>query len=214
MTEAEVRHWERTFALSPRTRDELYRAMFDRLEDIEHDVLHHDFNSRSLLEAIKLEEEMQPILARKFEDLAARHYTVAREEVVAGKKETDIRLVVSQTLKAVAEIKIGDRYSVNDLLNALESQLLGQYLRHSSCAAGCLLITYAGRKSFEHPVTCTPLTFAEVINLLSARAAELEIASKGRVRLGVFGLDLTDPLKRGVGEKKSLPKAKGTRAPK
>lgn len=214
MTEAEVRQWERTFAVPPRTRDELYRAMFDRLEDIEHDVLHHDFNDRSLLEAIKLEEEMQPVLARRFEDSAAKHYTVAREEVVAGRKETDIRLVVSQTLKAVTEIKIGDRYSVNELLDALESQLLGQYLRHSSCAAGCLLVTYAGRKSFEHPITGAPLAFAEVIDLLSARAAELEAASKGRVRLGVFGLDLTDPLKRGVAKKKGPTKAKGPRAGK
>lgn len=212
-SEAEVRQWERTFATAPRTRDDLFRAMFDRLEDIEHDVLHHDFNERSLLQAITLEEDMQPILARKFEDMASKHYTVAREEVVAGKKETDIRLVVTQSLKAVAEIKIGDRYSANDLLGALETQLLGQYLRHGSCTAGCLLITYAGRKkSFDHPVTGASLTFADVINLLKVRASELEENAKGRVRLGVFGLDLTDPLKRSAVKKKAPRKARGPRA--
>lgn len=96
--------------------------------------------------------------------------------------------------RAVIEVKIGDNWSVSELEAALDRQVIGQYLRHRSCSAGCLLVTYAGRKGFEEPGTGVAMTFEQVMARLKAKAALTEGAEQGRIRLSVMGLDLRSPL--------------------
>ncbi len=54
----EFRNWERTFEAPPKTRDDLFRVMLDRLDDIDHDIRHHDFSDRATLAAIDQETEI------------------------------------------------------------------------------------------------------------------------------------------------------------
>lgn len=193
--ETELSAWESGLARIPRSRDELFVTMMNRLNDIEHDTLHGDFNDRADLQAILRETEMQPRIARKLHDSARGHYQVTREDEVADKKEPDIRLVASGFEgKAAIEIKLGDNWSVRELEAAIRDQLVAQYLRHSGCLAGCLLVTYSGRKGFDHPETGAKMSFDEVIRHLSAYAETLEAEETGRIRLGVTGLDLRPPL--------------------
>ena len=105
---------------------------------------------------------MQRTLALRISAKANGAYTVTREEEVADGKRTDIRLsAIEVDQKVVAEVKISDNnWSLTDLIHALRNQLVGQYLRHSNCKAGCLLLTYHGRKNYWiHPVTKARLTF-------------------------------------------------------
>ena len=191
----ELREWEKRFEYAPRNRNELFLAMLDRLDDIQHDILHHDFSDRHILANINQESEMQPLLARKLQDAARGHYSVGREEEVADKKKTDIRLSgTASNDRCVIEIKLGDNWSVNELERAITEQLLAQYLRHQSCSAGCLLITYAGRKGFENPDTSKPISFENVIERLASHAATIEMSEKGRIRLAIVGLDLRPQL--------------------
>lgn len=123
---------------------------------------------------------------------------MTREEEVADGKHTDIRLAaVDGGQKAVIEVKIADRWSLPQLQQALRNQLLGQYLRDSTCKAGCLLLTYHGRKQrWErqvHPGNKEKLTFSQVVELLEDEALVIEQERAYDVRLAVFGLDLTDP---------------------
>ncbi len=191
----EVRTWEDRYETPPKNRDELFQVMLDRLDDIRHDILHHDFNDRADLEKISREEEMQPKLARKLEDAARGQFHVTREEEVAGRKETDIRLLAPSSDKAVVEIKIGDRCSLNELLTAVDDQLIKKYLRHNRCTAGCLLVTYAGRTGFRCPETGKEISFGEVIRRVRGHAKQREAEEKGRIRVDVVGLDLRDPLR-------------------
>lgn len=195
LTEAEIRVWEERWETVPRNRDELFQVMMDRLDDIDHDLRHHDFTERPILLPIEEESAMQLVLTKKMQDAARGCYRVSREEEVADKKETDIRLSATGfDGRAVIEIKIGDRCSLNGLEATITEQLVGKYMRHNSCTAGCLLITYGGRKGFHDPQGGGSLTFAEVINRLNAYAAKVEQDERGRIRLGVVGLDLTNPL--------------------
>lgn len=192
----EVRTWEARYETPPKNRDELFQVMLDRLDDIRHDILHHDFNDRGDLEKITREEDMQPKLAKKFEDAARGQFHVTREEEVGGKKETDVRLLASASPdKAVIEIKIGDNCSLAELITAVDDQLIKKYLRHNSCTAGCLLVTYAGRTGFKCPQTNKKIGFAEVIRRVRDHAKARETEEKGRIRVDVIGLDLRDPLK-------------------
>lgn len=192
MTAATFRSWEQQYETPPATPDDLFRIMMDRLDDIEQDVRHHPFSDRHILKPIQAETAMQPLLAKKVEDAGRNVYQVTREEEVADKKETDIRLLAGAAGKAVIEIKIGDRYSVRQLEAAICQQLKDKYLRHPDCRVGCLLITYAGLSNFQNPATRKRMNFEDVVTHLRAYASELEAADDRDIRMGVATLDLRD----------------------
>ena len=179
----------------PRDSDGLFTVMMDRLGDLAHDLTHDDFTNRPTLRGIGTEPEMQRNLAREIRQRANGIYKVTREEEVADKKHPDIRLsAANRDLKAVIEVKIADNWTLTDLERALRNQLAGQYLRHSNCSAGCLLLTYHGRKKYwVHPETRKRIIFPELVALLNDKARAIENESTSDVRIAVFGLDLTDP---------------------
>jgi hypothetical protein len=98
--------------------------------------------------------------------------------------------------KAVIEVKIADkRWSLTDLARALRTQLVDRYLRHDSCKAGYLLLTYHGTKKYwQHPETRRRLGFAEILKYLASFAEDIEQERGYSVCLAVRGLDLTDPV--------------------
>ena len=179
----------------PRNSDALFTVMMDRLDDLAYDLAHDDFTIRSTLRRIGTEAEMQRNLAREFRQRGNGVYNVTREEEVADKKHPDIRLsVANRDLKAAIEVKIADNWTPTELKEALENQLDGQYLRHSTCRAGCLLLTYHGRRQYWiHPEIRKRMMFLELVALLKGKARDIENASTRGIRIAVFGLDLTDP---------------------
>lgn len=122
-------------------------------------------------------------------------YVVVREEEVADHKLPDIRLAATRgDQRVAAEVKIADNdWSVADLEHALEHQVLGQYLRHDRCRAGCLVLTYAGPKRWNSPAGGGRIDFPQLVAHLNVKAQELEETANGKVRLVVVGIDLTDP---------------------
>lgn len=188
---------ETRYEMPPHDRDGLFTVMLDRLDDLAHDISHHDFTDRRTLRRITDEVEMQRTLSLRIEAKARGAFVVTREDEVADLKRTDIRLSsVTGEQKAAIEVKLADkRWSLTDLERALRSQLDGQYLRHVNCRAGCLLLTYDGRKKFwQHPETRTRLNFQAMVAYLNEKARALEIEKMHSVRIAVVGLDLTDPL--------------------
>ncbi len=191
----EVVGLEKGLDAPPQDRDGLFTIMIDRIEDLAHDLMHDDFTDRRTLRTIKEETEMQRTLARRLRDAAKGAYTVSREEEVADLKKTDIRLVATRgDQKAVIEVKIADKWSLRELEHALRAQLVAQYLRHQTCKAGCLLLTYHGtKKCWKHPDKRSSLSFIEATEYLQGIAQVIEKELDYEVRLTVYGLDLTDP---------------------
>lgn len=186
---------ERRYEISPRDRDGLFDLLLDRLEDLAHDLRCGDFSDRRTVRSINDEPEMQRTIAWRLCARANDAYTVTREEEVADGKSPDIRLLAVGTDQKVAvEIKIADRWSLKDLECGLRKQLVGQYLRHSNCTAGCLLLTYHGRKQYwrSDPVTRKRLAFHDVVSFLREKATEIERERRYDVRVAVFDLDLSD----------------------
>ena len=195
-TPEDVRVLDERLEAPPRGRDGLFAVMMDRLDDLAHDLAHHDFSDRRTVLSITEEREMQRTLALRIHAKANGAYTVAREEEVADGRRTDIRLsAVDGGHRAVVEVKIADNgWSLADLERALRSQLAGRYLRHTTCKAGCLLLTYHGSKRYWlHPETRKRIGFSEVVEFLRDRSRSIEQETSHEVRLAVFGLDLTDP---------------------
>ena len=187
---------ENNLEAPPRDRDGLFAVMMDRLDDLAHDLAHHDFSNWRTVRRITEESEMQRTLAWHIDARANGAYRVTREEEVADRKRTDIRLLaVNGHQAAVVEVKIADHWSLTDLDQALHNQLVGKYLRHSNCKAGCLLLTYIGQKGYwKHPtISRKRLEFSEICEFLEDKAQALEKENQDSVRITVFALDLTDP---------------------
>jgi hypothetical protein len=92
-------------------------------------------------------------------------------------------------------VKIADNWTIEDLHRALTNQLVGQYLRHITSKAGCLLLTFAGRKNYWlRAGDDRRIPFEEVINELTEHAARIQSDSRGEYRLAVVALDLRDPV--------------------
>ena len=160
----------------PRDRDGLFAMMMDRLDDLAHDLTHHDFTIRRTVGRIPEESEMQRYLSRSIADRANGIYVVTREEEVADNKHTDIRLsATNRDLKAVIEVKIADKWTLANLERALRCQLVEQYLRHSNCRTGCLLLTYHGRKTcWVQSETKKRIPFSELVAHLNNKARAIE----------------------------------------
>ena len=192
----EVIDLENRYEAPPQDRDSLFDLMIDRLEDLADYYAHGDFSNRRTIQNISEEAEMQRTLAGQLEDKANGAYVVTREEEVADRKRTDIRLLtIKGNQKAVIEVKIADkRWTLSQLEQALCSQLVGKYLRDANCKAGCLLLTNHNEKKFWiHPETNKRIHFSELIAFLKNKAMALEEEKLHTIRISVFGLDLTEP---------------------
>ena len=194
LSEDDIRQLDKYGEAPPADRDGMYEIMTDRLADIEHDLL-SEFDERALLASITDENVMQRTLARRLKDRANHAYKIDREAEVTNARKTDVRLrSVCGDQQAVIELKLANNgWSMRDLLNALERQLVGQYLQHDDCKAGCLLITIAKDRTWEHPETRACLEFPEMITLLRKRAAEIAEELGHAARIGVIGIDLRPP---------------------
>ncbi|HEX4966376.1 MAG TPA: hypothetical protein VF173_36545 [Thermoanaerobaculia bacterium] len=202
-TAEEVVALEKRFEMPPNDRDSLFACMMHRLDDLAHDLAHHEFTIRRTLQTINDETEMQRNLARNLLDAAKGAYKVSREEEVADLKKPDIRLATARgDQNAAIEVKIADNWTLTELEGALRNQLVAQYLRHDTCRAGCLLLSYHGRrKIWSQSSTRRRLRFTEVIEHLRALAQSIERERSYEIKLGVCPLDLTNPLsKSGPGQ--------------
>ena len=184
------------YEMPPNDGNGLFAIMMDRLDDLAHDLAHDDFSDRRTVRSINDEHEIQRTLSRRIKDMAKGAYRVMREDEVADAKRPDIRLatVGGVDRKVVLEVKIADKgWSLADLEHALRTQLAGQYLRHENCTGGCLLLIYRREKKYwVHPVSKKRLAFSDVVGNLRETARTLEHEHQHRIRVGVFGLDLTD----------------------
>lgn len=189
--EAEVVSLERYGELPPKTRDDMFALMNDRLTDLD-DLLLRDDSPRAAWELIKDEKIMRQQIAHELRSNANKAYVVDQEAVTADEKETDLRLRSSVSdQEAVIELKIGEKpRSGAQLRAAIKDQLVTKYMAPEGRRAGCFLVTVNSDRSWNHPDTGAPLDFAGMIAMLNDEAARLEREMGGTIRLVAKGLDL------------------------
>ena len=110
---------------------------------------------------------------------------------VLVEKETDIRLrsVVSDH-ESVIELKLADRRSARDLRDTICEQLVKKYMAAENRRSGCLLVTLAKTREWEHPDSGTRIDLLELLSLLRDEAKRVEDVMGGVVTLNVHLLDL------------------------
>jgi hypothetical protein len=151
LTEAEFAVLDKTGEPPPATCEAMFALMRDRLDDI-NDLLLQDISPRELWASITDEHVMRRELARALRDAGNRSYTIDQESVTADEKETDIRFrSTGSKQQGTIELKLGDGRSGTDLFNTIRDQLMTKYMAADECRAGCLLVTVASDREWDHP---------------------------------------------------------------
>lgn len=196
--------------LPPNSRDGMFQLLRDRLEDID-DLLLQDTSPRENWAAIEDERVMRRALAHELNSRSNHLYTVDQEAATADEKETDIRLrSTSSPEQGIIELKIGEKQrSAADLRQALKDQLLTKYLAPEHSRSGCLVVSVASNRTWQHPETGQALGLEELIAFLNLEARTLEAETGGGVRLIAKGLDLRPRLGT---ERRALAAGKTARA--
>ena len=175
----EARMFEERFERPPVTDRELQLVALQRLEDLQHDLIHGDFQQGTTLSALPNEPAVQNWMADRLWHLRASAYSVAREAHVADEKEPDLRFTAKASDATVAvEIKVAKSWTLKELENALVVQLCGQYLRSQGGRYGILLLVHQvpRPKGWELP-DGTYMDFAAVVQRLRDLASSIRCGS-------------------------------------
>ena len=112
------------------------------------------------------------------------------EEELADAARTDIRLNAPGISAPVPiELKIANNWSGRKLRERLENQLVGQYMRSSTC--GVFLLVKNSEKRWQKPGTPELLQFDELLSWLEREADALAQKYPKVSSLSVVGIDLT-----------------------
>jgi hypothetical protein len=116
--------------------------------------------------------------------------------VTADEKETDIRMRSTSSKQiGTIELKLADERPGTDLFRTIKDQLLTKYMAADECRAGCLLVTIARERTWDHPKTGESMDFAKLMVVLSEEAERLSRELSG-VSIMAKGLDLRPRLKK------------------
>lgn len=141
---------------------------------------------------LALEANFQRLLASELNHHARGRYSVSVESHTAEGKRRDV-LCSRNDWRASIELKMSERWTVNDYVVALERQLVGQYMRHNKATTGFLvLVLQTKNRTWTNPAGGKKIGFEEVLSILSAKAQELESKDRSRY-LRVIGIDATAP---------------------
>jgi hypothetical protein len=181
---------DKTGEAAPLTGPAMFSIMLDRLEDID-DLLLRDMSPREAWAAITEEKVMRREIAREMKNLAHGLYTVDQEAVTADEKETDVRLrSTGSPFEATIELKLADGRTARDLRDTLKDQLVTKYMAAETSRSGCLLVTIAKDRKWDHPETGERVNFDTLVALLKAEAKRIEESMGNTVQLHVHAISL------------------------
>lgn len=171
--------FEQMFERQPATGHELKLVALQRLEDIQHDLVHGDFQQGTTLSRQPDEAAVQNWMADRLRQVQGTAFSIEREVRVADEKEPDLRFRAKASDANVAtEIKVAESWTMQQLEDALVKQLCGQYLRGQDGRDGILLLVHQKPrlKGWERP-DGTYLNFEGVVQRLCALALSIRSGS-------------------------------------
>ena len=131
-------------------------------------------------------------LARKLNERSRQRYTIPQEEEIHQEERPDLRAENPHTEPVSIELKWADNWTLDELLERLENQLVGQYLRAHNSRYGIYVLATDGRKGhWESPDG--NLNFNQVIGRVARRAEELKRTRPGIGDLRVVSIDFRVP---------------------
>jgi len=192
----DIRVFEKEHETDPYNDFDLYRIGRKRLSDIKKDVERSDTGLRAQLAETARERDFRIWLANELRQRRRNRYVVTEEVEVDQQQHPDIRLENTRAGYVPLEIKLASEWSVSVLLERLENQLFGQYLRAHDAHYGFFILGLIdATHRWDNPAGGRRLTFEEVIALLEQRAGELSGQNGGRKLGAVLAMDFRRPVR-------------------
>lgn len=179
---------DRNGAFVPFDPKSLFTAMMTKLDTFEHDILHAEDSPVDALRRLDQETELRRSIAFWLRKADHGVFDFTQEAVVVDENRTDIRFH-PRAMPGYATVELKrETWSVRELEHALRDQLVGQYLQHDNCRAGCLLICQANAKRWRHPDTNAWMSLVDVVDHLETIAKEV-MAERPELNVAVKGID-------------------------
>lgn len=175
----EVFQFEQRAERAPKTTQELKLLAIQRLEDLQHDLIHGDFSQGATLSGLPDEPAVQVWMADRMRRSQGASYSIEREPEIVDEKQPDMVFTARATAARLpTEIKVAESCSVTELEGALVKQLCGQYLRADDSREGLLILVHQKPRAKGWKLQSGEyLQFAELVQRLRELAASIRRGS-------------------------------------
>jgi hypothetical protein len=177
---------------TPRTESDLFIIALSQLDDLKLDIEDGDESESVLLKKLTKETEVRTVFANRLRKSSRSLYTIGSEEELADATRTDIRFNSPYIPASVpVELKIADKWSHNQLIERIENQLIGQYMRVSRY--GIFLLVCNGRKKspWRNVHNNKSMTFLDFVNVLKDDLAKILCRNRNIQKIEIIGIDFT-----------------------
>jgi hypothetical protein len=186
--------FQRALERTPTNDRELFELAHMRLLDLKYDIEHGDSSIAAiLLKGATQETEMRTYIGNWLRERARDRYAIPQEEELADAKRMDFRFHGNGFDGPVpVELKLADKWSGPELIERLENQLCGDYLRDRRSSHGLFVLVYRGGKvSWQLPGVDRAVDFEGLVEALQEhwRANSDRFLKVDDIR--VVGIDLT-----------------------
>lgn len=180
----------------PSNGQELFELIKMRLDDLKHELEQGDSSiAKIIAKGVSKETEMRIYIANWMEKYADKRYSIHQEEELADAKRPDIRAYCIGVDQLVPiELKLVDMMAWNGmkLLERLENQLAGDYMRDNHSQYGIFLLVYQGKKPDKTwQINSKNLNFAELLDALQQHWRSIEHQYPHIDDIQVIGIDLS-----------------------
>ncbi|MEX0707660.1 MAG: hypothetical protein WD078_06810 [Woeseia sp.] len=189
----DVYEFENTHLTAPHTSRDLQQLAIRRIDDFNYDLSNSDFSNGAFLASLPQETDVQIWISDELRKKQGRNYSVEREPELADAKKPDIRFEAKATdARVQLEIKVANDWTLAELEEALQAQLIQQYLRDRRNHYGILLIVLkAPRKRGWRSPDGSYWNFDQVIRYLRQMAREIAVSSPSAPQADVVVIDVS-----------------------
>lgn len=190
-TPGDLREFAERHEVDPKNDRELFAIALKRLQVLKWDVEESDNSPRDDLRTGDQEILLRRWLHRWLVERSKDRYVIPQEEEIDRQERPDLRLRDPRFSGPVSiEIKWADNWTLVQLLERLETQLVGQYLRAHNSRYGIYFLGFNGKKTYwKEPTTGRYLSFDRVVDVVKSRAMLLMQADPMICGLEVVSVD-------------------------
>jgi hypothetical protein len=193
-TAADVRTFAREHEREARSDLDLFRIGVRRLNDLKNWVERGEDSPRDEVDSAKNEVGFRRWLQRRLNDRSRGRYLIPQEWEIDGGERPDLRLSVPGIAPVSLELKIADKWTLQELLDGLEFQLVGKYMRDIRAHYGIyVLALFAAKRTWKAADGTTRLAIDAVVQRLREQANEIMKTRKDVLGLEVVHIDFSPP---------------------
>jgi hypothetical protein len=176
------------------------QAVHNDLLAVKRDIEHGEFSLRRFFnlvvmkhiktatEGLALEEDFQALLGSELNHASGGRYGVTLEPILPAATRRDVLCQLGE-MRATIELKMSERWTLEDYLVALDDQLRGQYMQAVDSKIGFFVVVLQREREWDAPAGGR-VDFAGLLALLEKRALKLQ-AVDPTLFLRVIGIDGT-----------------------